>query len=144
MSMKNPPHSKERRGHRRIVMSFPVNVCLHQSDRLYPGLTVDASESGLLVQTLKDMPLETTLNIELLFPKDFSLSNFKAVAKVVWKDICNWEDLEGYQYGLKFIQISDEDYSMLKKFLADPSFTKEAQLVDDSEHKATLVVKVER
>ncbi|MGZ3558301.1 MAG: PilZ domain-containing protein [Thermodesulfobacteriota bacterium] len=144
MSMKNPPHSKERRGHRRIVMSFPVNVCLHQSDRPYPGLTVDASESGLLIQTLKDMPLETTLNIGLLFPKDSNLTNFKAVAKVVWKDICNWEDLEGYQYGLKFIQISDEDYSMLKKFLADPSFTKEAQLVDDSEHQATLVVKVEK
>jgi len=143
MSMKNPPHPKERRGHRRIVMSFPVNVCLHQSDKPYPALTVDASESGLLVQTLKDMPLETTLNIELLFPNDFNLSNFKAVAKVVWKDICNWEDLEGYQYGLKFIQISNEDYSMLKKFLADPSFTKEAQLVDDSEHEATLVVKVE-
>ncbi|MGZ3493520.1 MAG: PilZ domain-containing protein [Thermodesulfobacteriota bacterium] len=142
--MKNPPHSKERRGHRRIVMSFPVNVCLHQSDRPYPGLTVDASESGLLIQTLKDMPLETTLNIGLLFPKDSNLTNFKAVAKVVWKDICNWEDLEGYQYGLKFIQISDEDYSMLKKFLADPSFTKEAQLVDDSEHQATLVVKVEK
>ena len=142
--MKNSSPPKERRGHRRIVMSFPVNVRLNQGERPYPGLTVDASESGLLVQTLKDMPLETTLNIELLFPKESNLSNFKAVAKIVWKDICNWEDLEGYQYGLKFIQISDENYSMLKKLLADPSFTKEAQLVDDSEHGATLVVKVER
>lgn len=142
--MKNSSPPKERRGHRRIVMSFPVNVRLNQGERPYPGLTVDASESGLLVQTLKDMPLETTLNIELLFPKESNLSNFKAVAKIVWKDICNWEDLEGYQYGLKFIQISDENYSMLKKLLADPSFTKEAQLVDDSEHEATLVVKVER
>ena len=142
--MKNSSPPKERRGHRRIVMSFPVNVRLNQGERPYPGLTVDASESGLLVQTLKDMPLETTLNIELLFPKESNLSNFKAVAKIVWKDICNWEDLEGYQYGLKFIQIPDENYSMLKKLLADPSFTKEAQLVDDSEHEATLVVKVER
>lgn len=142
--MKNSSPPKERRGHRRIVMSFPVNVRLNQGERPYPGLTVDASESGLLVQTLKDMPLETTLNIELLFPKESNLSNFKAVAKIVWKDICNWEDLEVYQYGLKFIQISDENYSMLKKLLADPSFTKEAQLVDDSEHEATLVVKVER
>ena len=142
--MKNSSPPKERRGHRRIVMSFPVNVRLNQGERPYPGLTVDASESGLLVQTLKDMPLETTLNIELLFQKESNLSNFKAVAKIVWKDICNWEDLEGYQYGLKFIQISDENYSMLKKLLADPSFTKEAQLVDDSEHEATLVVKVER
>ena len=142
--MKNSPHLKERRGHRRIVVSFPVNVRLNQSEGPYPGLTIDASESGLLVRTLKDMPLETTLNIELLFPKESHLSHLKAAAKIVWKDICNWEDLEGYQYGLKLIQISNEDDSMLKKVLADSSFTKEAQLVDDSEYEATLVLRVER
>jgi hypothetical protein len=143
--MKDPPHPKERRDHRRIVVSFPVNVRLNQSERPYPGLTIDASESGLLVRTLKDMPLETTLNIELLFPKGSNLSNLRAAAKIVWKDICNWEDLEGYQYGLKLIQISNEDYSMLKKFLADPSFTKDAQFMDNSEeHETTLVVKVEQ
>jgi hypothetical protein len=143
MDMKNAS-PKERRSHRRIEMSFPVNVCLNQSHRSYPGLTVDASESGLLVQTLKDMPLETKLKIELLFPKESSLPNVKVAAEVVWKDICNWEDLEGYQYGLKFVQFSGEDYSMLKKFLEDPTFTKEAHLVDDSEHQATLVVKMEK
>ncbi len=143
MNMKNAS-PKERRGHRRIEMSFPVNVCLNQSNRSYPGLTVDASESGLLVQTLKDMPLETKLKIELLFPKESSLSTVKVAAEVVWKDICNWEDLEGYQYGLKFVQFSGEDYSMLKKLLTDPTFTKEAHLVDDSEHQATLVVKMEK
>jgi len=142
--MKNPPHPKERRGHRRIMVSFPANVRLNQSEGPYPALTIDASESGLLVRTLKDMPLETTLNIELLFPKESNLSHFKAVAKIVWKDICNWEDLEGYQYGLKLIQISNEDDSMLKKLLADPSFTKEARFVDHSEYEATLVLRVER
>ena len=141
--MKNSSHPKERRGHQRITMSFPVNVRLNQGERPYPGFTIDASESGLLIQTLKDMPLKTTLNIELLFPKGFELSNFKVAAEIVWKDICNWEDLEGYQYGLKFIQISDENYSMLKKLLADPSFAKEAQLVDSPKHDTTLVVKVE-
>lgn len=135
---------EERRGHRRIEMSFPVNVCLNQSNSPYPGLTVDASESGLLVQTLKDMPLETKLKIELLFPKESNLPNLKAAAEVVWKDLCNWEDLEGYQYGLKFVQISGEDNSMLKRLLADPTFTKEAHLVDDSNHKSTLVVKMEK
>jgi len=143
MNMKNAS-SKERRGHRRIEMSFPVNVCLHQSNRSYPGLTVDASESGLLVQTLKDMPLETKLKIELLFPKESNLPNLKAAAEVVWKDLSNWEDLEGYQYGLKFVQISGEDNSLLKRLLADPTFTKEAHFVDDSNHKSTLIVKMEK
>ncbi len=144
MNMKDSHHAKERRGHQRITMSFPVNVCPNQSGRPYPGFTIDASESGLLIQTLKDMPLKTTLDIELLFPEGFELSNLKVAAEIVWKDICNWEDLEGFQYGLKFIQISDENYSMLKKLLADPSFTKEAQLVESPKHDPTLVVKVER
>lgn len=141
--MKNSSHPKERRAHPRIMMSFPVNVRINENERGYPGLTVDASESGLLIQTLKDMPVKTRLNIEVLFPKGFELSNFKGIAEIIWKDICNWEDLEGYQYGLKFIQISDKNHSMLKKLLADPSFVKEAQLVDNHEHDTTLVVKVE-
>ncbi len=138
------PSPKERRGHRRIMVSVPVNVCLHQSDRPYPGLTMDASESGLLLQTLKDMPLQSKLKIELLFPKESKLPNLKAAGEVVWKEFCNWEDLEGYQYGLKFVQMSGEDASMLKRLLADPAFTKEARLVDDSTHQSTLVVKMEK
>ena len=142
--MKNPPHPKERRGHQRIMVSFPVHVRFNQSGEPYPGLTIDASESGLLVRTLKDIPLGTRLNIELLFPNTSKLSHFKAVAEIVWKDICNWEDLEGYQYGLKLIQISNEHHSKLRKLLADPSFTKEARFVDHSEYETTLVVRVER
>ncbi len=142
--MKNPPHPKERRGHQRIMVSFPVNVRFNQSGEPYPGLTIDASESGLLVRTLKDIPLGTRLNIQILFPNTSKLSHFKAVAKIVWKDICNWEDLEGYQYGLKLIQISNKDDLILRKLLADPSFTEKARFVDHSEHETTLVVRVER
>ena len=141
--MKNPSPPKERRGHRRIVMSFPVNVRLNQSERPYPGLTVDASESGLLIQTIKDMPVKTRLNIEVSFPKGFELSNFKGVAEIIWKDICNWDDWEGYMYGLKFIQISYENYLRLKQLLGDSSFLKEAELIDSPEHDSTLIVKVE-
>jgi hypothetical protein len=139
--MKDSFSPKERRGHRRVTMSFPVNLRINEKQGAY-GLTIDASESGLLIQTLKDMALKTILNIEVVFPKGFELSNFKAVAEIIWKDICSWEDLEGYQYGLKFIQISDENYSMLKKLLGDPAFLKKVQLVESPEHDATLVVKV--
>jgi len=119
--MKDSSPPKERRDHPRISMSFPVNLQIDEKQGAY-GLTIDASQSGLLIQALKDMPVRTKLNIEVLFPKGFKLSNFKGVAEIVWKDTCNWEDLEGYQYGLKFIQISDEDYSMLKKLLDDSTF----------------------
>ena len=143
VNMKNSSHRKERRGHARVMMNFPVNVRIDESERAFDGLTIDASESGLLIQTLKDMPVKTRLDIEVLFPRGFELSNFRGAAEIIWKDSCNWEDLEGYQYGLKFIQISNKNYLMLKKLLGDSSFSKEAQLVEGAQHEETLVVKVE-
>jgi hypothetical protein len=37
------------------------------------------------------------------------LANFKAEGEIVWENICNSKDWEGYQYGLKFIQISKDE-----------------------------------
>jgi hypothetical protein len=56
----------------------------------------------------------------VLYPKGFELANFKVTAKIVWKEPYWKEDLKrdrswkGYQYGLEFIQILDEDHSVIK------------------------------
>lgn len=134
---------KEKRKHARTKVILPLHFKMGENPNVYPGLTIDASESGLLIQTLKDMPVKTRLNIEVSFPKGFELSNFKGVAEIIWKDICNWEGWEAYMYGLKFIQISDENYLRLKQLLGDPTFRKEVELIDSPEHDATLIVKVE-
>jgi hypothetical protein len=47
------------------------------------------------------------------------LANFKAEGEIVWENICNSKDWEGYQYGLKFIQISKEDYLKLRQILSN-------------------------
>jgi hypothetical protein len=141
--MKDSSRKKEKRKHPRIQVTLPLHFKMAKNPNVYPGLTMDASESGLLMQTLKDMPVNTRLNIEVLFPKGFELSNFKGVAEIIWRDICNWDDWEGYMYGLKFTQISFENYLRLKQLLADPSFQKQVELVDSPEHDSTLIVKVE-
>ncbi len=109
----------------------------------YPGLTIDASESGLLIQTLKEMPVGIRIDIEILFPKKLCLPNFKAEAEIVWKNICYWEDGEGYQYGLKFIQISKEDYLKLRQILSNLSCQKEIDFIERRGHPSTLVVRTE-
>jgi hypothetical protein len=58
-------------------------------------LIFDASESGLLIQTLREIPVGIRIDIEILFPKKLNLVNFKAEAKIAWKKICNWKDWEG-------------------------------------------------
>jgi hypothetical protein len=141
--MEKSSRKKEKRKHARIQVGLPLHFTMAENPNVYPGLTIDASESGLLIQTIKDMPIKTRLNIEVSFPKGFELSNFRGVAEVVWKDICNWDDWEGYMYGLKLIQISYENYLRLKQLLGDSSFQKEIELIDSPEHDATLVVKVE-
>jgi len=106
-------------------------------------LTIDASESGLLIQTLKEMPVDTRIDIEVLFPKKVNSSNFKAEAEIIWKDICNWDDWEGYQYGLKFIQISREDYWKLTQILIDPTRLKETDFIEKRDHNPKLIIETE-
>ena len=60
----------------------------------------------------------------VLYPKGFALANFKVMAKIVWKEPYWREDLKkdrsskGYQYGLEFIQILDEDRWKLSLLLS--------------------------
>ena len=81
------------------------------------GLVVNAIEVGLLINSIKNMPVGTKLNIAVLFPKGFELTNFEVLAQVIWKDLHWEEDWEGYQYGLKFTQILEEDRRKLKQLL---------------------------
>src|SRR4030043_814208 len=141
--MKNLPRPKERRERPRIVISFPLHFQFNENGGAYPGLTLDASESGLLIQTFKEMSVGIRLNIEVLFPKELNLPTFRAETEIIWRDIYYWEDWEGYQYGLKFTQISNGDYLKLRSILSNPSCLKEVQFVEDPGHDPTLIVKIE-
>jgi hypothetical protein len=139
--MKDLSHSKEKRKHPRVLVCLPLNFEMDKDKGGYPGLTLDASESGLLFHTLKEMPVGTRLNIEVFFPKELKLPNFKAEAEIIWKDVYYWEDWEGYQYGLKFIHISNEDYLKLNRVLSNASCLKEGQFIEDLGHDPTLIVR---
>ena len=141
--MKNSSHQKERRDHPRIMISLPANFEIKESGGGYPGMTLDASHSGLLIQTLKEMPIGIKLNIEVLLPRKLKLTKFRAETEVIWKDISYWEDWEGYQYGLKFTNISNEDYRKLSYILSNPACLQEVYFAEDPDHDPTLIVKTE-
>jgi len=141
--MKNLPRPKERRERPRIVMSFPLHFQINENGGAYPGLTLDASESGLLIQAFKEMSVGIRLNIEVLFPKELNLPTFRAETEIIWRDIYYWEDWEGYQYGLKFTQISNGDYLKLRSILSNPYGLKEAHFIEDPDHDPTLIVKIQ-
>jgi hypothetical protein len=82
-------------------------------------MIVNASETGLLVQSPKNLPVGTKLNIAVIFSKGFELANFEVVAEVVWTTSHPTDGKEGYQFGLRFVHILEEDRQKLKLLLGE-------------------------
>jgi hypothetical protein len=141
--MKTLSNNKEKRKGSRTMVSLPLHLQVNENGSVYPGLTIDASESGLLIQAFREIPAGIRIDIEVLFPKKLNLANFKAEAAIVWKKVCNWKDWRGYQYGLKFTQVSKEDYLKLRQILSNISCLKEIDFIERRDHPSTLVVRTE-
>jgi c-di-GMP-binding flagellar brake protein YcgR len=114
---KQNPHI-ERRRYPRVSLDLPLEYRVINVPYAHGGLVVNASEVGLLINSVKNIPIGSKLNIAVLFPKGFELADFEVLAEIIWKDLCWEEDWEGYRYGLKFIRILEEDRGKLKKILS--------------------------
>jgi len=112
-------HTNERRKYPRINMDLPLEYQVLEAPHAQGGLVINASESGLLVHSVKDIPVGTKLNIAVLFPRGFELADFEVFAEIVWKDIHWGENREGFQFGLKFIRILEKERQKLKQLLAE-------------------------
>jgi len=110
---------KEKRKHPRVNMDLPLEYRVSDAPKAQAGMVINASESGLLFHSVKDMPAGTKLSIAVLFPQGFELANFEVLAEIVWKDIHWAENREGYQFGLKFIRILEEENQKLKRLLVE-------------------------
>jgi hypothetical protein len=99
-------------------MDLPIEYRVQNGPLAHGGLVINGSMKGFLIYSIKDMPIGTKLNITVLFPKGFELTNFEVLTEVVRKDRFEEETWEGYQYGLKFIQIKDEDFKKLIQLLS--------------------------
>jgi len=122
-TMEGSLNNRERRRYARIVINLPLEYQEKGDSCLRGGIVVNAGEGGFLIESTRDIPVGTELNVTVLFSKGFELANFKAVAKIVRKEHYSKEDSkgnqvwEGYQYGLEFIQILDEDRRKLNWLL---------------------------
>src|SRR4030067_2838477 len=108
---------EDRRRSQRKMLDLPIEYRVMDASYAHGGLVVNASESGLRVQPVKSIPIGAKLNIAVLFPKGFELTHFEVLAEIIWKDLHWEEDWEGYQYGLRFIQVLNHEYWKLKQVL---------------------------
>jgi c-di-GMP-binding flagellar brake protein YcgR len=109
---------EERRKYPRVSLDLPLEYRVMDAPYAHGGLVVNASEMGLLINSVKDILIGSKLNIAVLFPKGFELTNFEVLAEIIWKDYHWEENWEGYRYGLKFIEILEEDRRKLKQLLS--------------------------
>ena len=110
---------KEKRKSPRFWMDFPLEYRVLNAPDAYGGMVVDGSEIGLRIHSIKNMPIGTRLNIAVMFPEEFQMTNFEVVAEIIWKDICLRENWSGFQYGLKFVLMKKADLRKLKELLSD-------------------------
>jgi c-di-GMP-binding flagellar brake protein YcgR len=108
---------RDRRKYPRVIMDLPLEYRARQATRARGGLVVDASETGLLIYSREEIPIGTRLKIGVLFPKDCELANFDVFAEIVWSRVDLEKEKKGYRYGVKFLQILEEDHLKLKRLL---------------------------
>jgi hypothetical protein len=75
------------------------------------------SETGLLIESVSDLPVGEKLSLVVLFPKEFALKSLIASAEIVWKEIYWKEDWEGFRYGLRFTEVGEEELWKLQQLL---------------------------
>ena len=106
---------KEKRRHPRVETNKSVAFRVDGKPGTSLAMVFNASQGGLLVRAFKDIPIGTRIMIEIVPPKGFELANGCVAAEIVWKDMCLWDDWEGYQYGIKFIRISNKSHTQVKR-----------------------------
>ena len=111
--------SMERRGSRRFKVDLPMDYSRLEKMRLRAGLAGDASEGGLMIYMQERMKIGTKLYVAVLFSLGFELTGVKALSQIIWKDARPGEGWGRYKYGVKFLQIADEDLHKLKQLRAD-------------------------
>ena len=110
--------SKEKRKFPRLSMYLPLEYQVIDIPYVHKGSIANASNEGFLIYSTEKIPVSTRLNIVVLFPKGFELNNFKVVAEIVWGQPSAGIDQDKYQYGLKFVHISNEELKRLKRLLS--------------------------
>jgi len=139
--MSNASDGKEKRKYPRVLINMPLDFKVTEDSSQSTGLVINASEAGLLIQTFKDMPIGRKIIVEVSFSNRLKFERFSAMTEIVWKDIYVWDDWEAYQYGLKFSQISYEDYLTLKQILSSQSNLEDATFGDELNHKERLIIR---
>lgn len=105
----------EERQHPRFLLNLPIEYYRVDSDSNQSGHTVNASESGLMVNLPEPLEAGQRLKIKLFFSFVSGINSIEILCQVVWTDPVRGE--EGYRSGVQFVEVAHEDLNRLINFL---------------------------
>ena len=107
----------ERRKYPRVSVDLPLEFQESDNSPLEGGLVNNLSERGMLIHSIKDIPVGSKFKTVVFFSNEFEFDGFGVIAKVVWKDLHFEPDWKGHKYGLQFVEILEEDHRKLLNLL---------------------------
>jgi len=111
----------EKRRYPRFDVDLPIKYSRANLSFKY-ARAVNASEGGLLLHLPEEMGVGQQLLLTLFFPPSPDHNAIEAMVQVVWMDVQLRKDWAwDYQTGVRFINISPEDVTVLKSFLVTPA-----------------------
>jgi hypothetical protein len=136
--------SKEKRKHPGVETDKFVAFRVDGEPGATTGMVFNASQRGLLVGAFRDIPVGTRIVIEVTPPKGFNVAKRCAIAEIIWKDICLWDDWEGYKYRIKFIRSSNKSHPEVKHVEPNQGGQRGKSLANKSGHNELLIIEGER
>ena len=115
--MENPFHFNERRRYPRVSINLPLEYRESHNSPPEGGLVSNLSEIGMLIYSIKDIPIDSEFKTVVFFSNEFEFDGFRVIAKVIWKDLHSEIGWKGHKYGLQFVQILEEDRRKLLNLL---------------------------
>jgi len=106
----------EKRLHPRFLLNLPVEYYPIDSPGAAQGHTLNASQGGLMVCLQELFQRGQYISLKIFFSSGANLFSIATKAEVMWADQKRGED-GTYRYGVKFVEISEEDLTKLKTFL---------------------------
>jgi c-di-GMP-binding flagellar brake protein YcgR len=109
--------SSERRKYPRVNVDFPTQYNEINSSISRNGRVMNLSEGGMLIHSPGQIEIGRHLNSSFSFPSGSEMNIIETLVEVAWMDIHSGEVRGDYRCGVKFIDVSPEDMTKLKKFL---------------------------
>jgi c-di-GMP-binding flagellar brake protein YcgR len=111
--------TSEKRKFPRVNIDLPVKYSRTNLFFKY-GRAVNASQGGLLVYLPEELGIGQRLGLKIFFPSRSEFNTLETSVQVVWKDVHLRKDWTwDYRTGVKFVDLSPEHVTELKKFLVN-------------------------